>query len=172
MPLIHRLILPALLCLAALLAGCALNPLSDKGGEAETYYLDAGRGFAIDYPSAWTRQRSAEGASVHWTPDEGESLATVTSLPPAAAVGGYARMLADFTASRPGFVLTGREEVELDDGTPALQVLGHTPSRTLLAIFVTTRRRALILEYSAPPASFDRHRPLFWAMAASLIVLD
>lgn len=161
----------ALLCLAALLGACSLAPFGG-GEEVEAYYVDAGRGFAVAHPATWARQREEEGASVRWLPGAAEGIVAVTSLPPAAGVGGYERMLADFAAARAGFVPAGREEIVLGDGTPALQVRGRTPASSHLAVFVTTRRRVLVLEYAAPPGRFDRNLPLVRAMAASLTVLD
>lgn len=172
----HRARKLSLLLFTALLVSCALNPLAGDTEDAETFYLDAAGGFAIEYPAHWQRLPQTSPSTVRWMAQgeggqEPEILAAVTSLEPTEAVGGYERMLADFTAAHPGFVLGARDEVEI--GTiPALQITGHMTGRTLLAFFVTTYQRAFLLEFSARADRFDRHRPLFREIADSLEVLQ
>jgi hypothetical protein len=50
--------------------------------------------------------------------------------------------------------------------------MGHTPDRAILALFVTGRRGAFIVEFSAPPQRFDSCLPVFEEMAGSFRVVD
>lgn len=142
----------------------------------ETYYIDAPSGFAMGYPADWTRVRKAP-SSVAWQPlpeknGAAEVMVTVTSLSPAEVPGGDDRMLSDFAAAHPGFVVTSEEQMKRPEETPALRILGRTPNRVILALFITTRLRAFILEFSARPEWFDSYLPVFEEMADSFRVLE
>lgn len=174
-----RPVLTLLLCtLAALLSACAPEPPGKGGVEAaETYYIDAALGFAIEYPADWTRVRVQTAPTVRWFPkiEKGrgtEILFTVTSFPPSEVPGGTERMLSDYVVSHPGFVLTAKEQIALSGTTPALQVLGYTSLRTILALFITSSQRAFVLEFSTLPEYFDQNRPFFEKMAGTFKALD
>lgn len=176
---ILRPVLMLFLCtLAALPSACAPEPAGKKGAEAtETYYIDAALGFAIEYPADWTRVKVPTAPTVRWFPKTGKSreidvMAAVTSLPPSEVAGGSERMLSDFSATHPGFVLTAREQIALSGATPALRVLGYTPHRTILVLIVTSSRRALVLEFSTLPEYFDQFRPVFEKMIDTFGILD
>lgn len=172
-------------CLAAalvpalfLLTGCA--PTGGKVAETKyrkTYYLDANLGFAVEHPADWPRLGPDDTGTVRWSPPaasqaEGVEMA-VTSLPPERAAGGQQRLLADFTAALPGFVLIDRAEIEVGtDHIPARQLLGHTPTRTWLLLAVTSNRRAFVLAFCAPPEAFDHWRPIFTEMVESFTQLE
>lgn len=81
-------------------------------------------------------------------------------------------MLNDFLAAHPGFVLSSREQMDVGGAPPALRVQGYTPNRIMLACFITTRQRAFVLEFSAPPQEFASYRTVFEEMANSFRVLE
>lgn len=165
-------------CILAIPLTACMPKFGEVGGpeHAETYYIDAPNGFAMEYPADWIKARK-ESASVAWQPPPGkdgakEVMAAVTSFSPSEAPGGDDRMLSDFAAARPGFVLTSEERMDRPGGTPGLRVLGHTPTRVILALFITTGLRAFIIEFYAPPQWFDSYRPIFEEMADSFTVLE
>ena len=175
-----RSLTPAILplcLLIVLLTAC----MPKSGGEAgpayvEIYYIDDPNGFAMEYPADWTKVRKAP-SSVAWQPPPGDAgaaevMATVTSFSPTDVPGGADRMLSDFAAAHPGFVLTSEEPMDGPGGTPALRVMGHTPNRDILAYFITTHQRAFILEFSASSQWFESYRPIFEEMADSFRVLE
>ena len=169
--------LTVVFCILVLpLTACMPGFGEDAGPEyVETYYIDAPNGFAIGYPAAWGKEKRA--GSVIWHPPPGseaeaEVMAKVTSFSPSDVPGGYDRMLSDFTAAHPGFVLASKEQRAGEEEGPALRVLGRTPSRAILALFITSRLGAFIVEFSAPPQRFDSYRPIFEEMADSFRVLD
>jgi hypothetical protein len=180
-PLLNR-VRATLLGVALLLAACAAGPAADEGAaHRETYYYDANLGFALEHPEGWSRSKggsdlSAEAAGWTWTPEKAGKPAVrvaVAALPAPAAAGGEERLEANFKAAHPGFIVTSRQNLQLPAaGTPALQVVGYTPDRTFLVLFVTSGRRGFVLELSAPPEDFDRFRPAFEEMAGSFIVLE
>jgi hypothetical protein len=166
-----------LFTLAALPSACSPEPPGSKGaGAPGTYYIDAALGFAVEYPADWTRARAQTAPTVRWFPRTAKSretdvMAAVTSLPPSEVPGGSERLLGDFSAAHPGFVLTAREHAALSE-TSALKVLGYTPHRTFLVLFVTSSRRAFVLEFSALPEYFDPSRPVFEKMIDTFRILD
>ena len=175
-----RSLTPAFLPLCLLIV-LLMACMPKSGGEAgpayvEIYYIDDPNGFAMEYPADWTKVRKAP-SSVAWQPPPGDAgaaevMATVTSLLPSEAPGGEDRMLSDFASAHHGFVITTEEQMDGPGGTPALRVTGHTPNRVILAYFITTRFRAFILEFSAPPEWFDSYRLIFSEMADSFRVLE
>lgn len=164
------------LCLLITPLTACMKFAGESGPEpVETYYIDAPNGFAMAYPADWSRLRTRP-SSISWQPPPGEDEAagikvTVTSFSPSDVPGGDDRMLKDFAEGYPGFVATSEEVVELSGGATALRVRGHTPTRAILAFFVTTRQRAFILEFSATPQLFDASLPVFEEMADSFTVL-
>lgn len=168
---LRTLILIVLCTVFALLGACALNPMAGGDEHAETYYLDAAGGFAIEHPTDWNRSGGREGAPVRWAEPGGEATATVTSLAPEQATGGYRRLLQDYAARLPGLTVAQEETVEFAAGTPALRINAATGETAYLLFLVTTARRAFVLEFAAPPGRFDERRPLFMEMADSFTPL-
>lgn len=167
-----RSLKPIFLCtLLALLGACALNPFGGGDEHAETFYLDATGGFTIAYPATWKRSTGTNGAPVRWHDPKEEVTAAVTAFAPEQATGGYRRLLQDYAARHPGFTVAGEETVELASGVPALQVRGASADTAYLLYLITTRRRALVLEFAAVPERFDERRPLFREIADSFAPL-
>ncbi|MBE0595737.1 MAG: hypothetical protein IH614_00545, partial [Desulfuromonadales bacterium] len=76
----------------------------------------------------------------------------------------------DFHAAHPDFTLQSRQE-KLLPAAPARELIGQTAERALQVYLLTSSQRAFVLEFSAPPADFDRMRPLFEEMAESFTIL-
>jgi hypothetical protein len=164
----------ALLVAILLLPGCTPSGTSAENTlPGEAYYVDGELGFALKLPADWKRERQPAAGRVRWAPPPGAAAvtATVGTRPPEPADADPAPLLAEFTAAHPGFVLTDRQQVKTTAGG-AWRLLGHTPSRLWLLLYVPGPRRSFVLEFSAPPEEFDRQRPVFERMIASFRPLE
>lgn len=176
------------LCLSLLLllfsfSGCAPGPGTPDGPTAlpMAYYLDANLGIALEHPQHWPRQKRIvdpdpdSRLTVSWQPRRRWGKApeldmTLTSLPPQRAVGGFATLLSYYLERHPEVGTLGQKEVAVA-GLPGLRLEGSTGQRQVLVYLVTSAQRAVVLEFSATPAQFEVHRPLFERIADSLTIL-
>lgn len=162
--------------------GCAGTGKGEDSAPAipTEYYLDANLGFALTHPQTWKESPAIRGPddnpTITWQPagdgtPANQPRLSVTSLPPAEAVGGFAALEKRFVAAHPGFEVTGQTKLPLQVQT-SRQLTGYTPRRTYLVILVTATKHAFILAASALPGEFESQRPVFQAMLESFTPLD
>lgn len=165
------------------LSGCApgANAPANPTTLPMAYYLDANLGIALEHPQHWQRQKRKISLdpdarlTVNWQPrgrwgQAPELGMTLTSLSPQRAVGGFAALLRYYLERHPEVSSTLQEEAAVA-GLPGLRLEGSSGERRVLVYFVTSAERAVVLEFSAPPAQFEAHRPLFEKIADSLTIL-
>jgi len=176
-----------LLCCALALVGGATGCTPRSGGESgaieqkETYYFDAERGFAIEYPSDWKIERGIgrppESCTVRWQSPavqgsaepavEAEVIACPISLWP----GGLEAMRAEFLAEHESLTLSADKSIELPGGKGTM-LIGEAAKRTRLAVFLLSENRGYRISFTTPSADFETYRPLFDEMLESFTPLE